>query len=124
MTEGRGARDDGEEVRPAPRAHPTASTMTRVYMEPGVLLVQSGADPAHGSRVAPDAAEALSNLADTGHELVLVTNDRVTLPDGFPDIRKSPPIDPGPSTSWLLTTDPDLCGRRLPGLKTVLVGPG
>jgi hypothetical protein len=110
--EDRGASHDGD------------TAVTRVYLEPGVLLVPSGADQALSSRVAPDAAEALSNLAETGHELVLVTNDRVALPDGFPDIRESPRIDPAPATSWFLTTDPDLCGRRLPGLRTVLVGPG
>src|SRR5215210_3411315 len=87
VTEGRGSRDDGEQVRPAPRSHPVRSTtMIRVYMEPGVLLVQSGADHTKETRVAPDAAEALSNLAENGHELVLVTSERVAL------------VGPGPAT--------------------------
>jgi hypothetical protein len=123
--EDRGAEDDGDDLTVASSGRPaTWSVVSRVYLDPGVLLVPSGADTTAGSRVAADAAEALSNLAETGHELVLVTSERVTLPDGFPEIRKSPRIDPAPATSWFLTTDPDLCGRRQAGLRTVLVGPG
>jgi hypothetical protein len=98
--------------------------VSRVYLDPGVLLVRSGAAGPTASRVAADAAEPLQTLAETGHELVLVTAARVPLPDGFPDIRESARIDPAPSASWFLTTDPEVCGRRRPGLRTVLVGPG
>ena len=98
--------------------------MSRVYLDPGVLLVRSGAAGPMASRVAADAAEPLQTLAETGHELVLVTAARVPLPDGFPEIRESARIDPAPSSSWFLTTDPEVCGRRRPGLRTVLVGPG
>jgi hypothetical protein len=95
-----------------------------VYLDPGVLLVRSGTAGALDSRVAADAAEPLHNLAETGHELILVTTARIPLPDGFPEIREAPRIDPAAATSWFLTTDPEVCGRRRAGLRTVLVGPG
>jgi hypothetical protein len=100
--------------------------VTRVYFDPSVLFVQSGTgriDPSSGS-VSSDAAEALGNLAETGHELILLTNAPVALPDGFPNIRQSSRIDPAPATSWYLTADPESCGNRRPGLRTMLVGPG
>lgn len=98
--------------------------MTRVYLDPGVILVRSGARPNGPAAVSPDAADALHNLAETGHELVLLTNSPVALPDGFPGVRQSSRIDPGPSASWYLTADPESCGERRPGLRTMLVGPG
>lgn len=103
---------------------PTLNAVSRVYLDPGVLLVRSGAGGPSPSQVAADAAEPLNNLAEAGHELILVTTARIPLPDGFPVIRESPRIDPAPSTSWFLTTDPEVCGRSRPGLRTILVGPG
>jgi hypothetical protein len=93
-----------------------ARDVTRVYIEPQVLFA--------GAAVSSDAAEALENLADTGHELILLTNAPVALPDGFPHVRQTSRIDPAPATSWYLTTDPESCGQRRPGLRTMLVGPG
>lgn len=98
--------------------------MTRVYIDPGVLFVRSGAGHVVSTTVSSEAADALHNLAETGHELILVTNSPVALPDGFPQIRQSSRIDPAPSTAWYLTADPELCGYRRPGLRTMLVGPG
>jgi hypothetical protein len=92
--------------------------VTRVYIDPPVLFASAGA------AVSSDAAEALGNLAETGHELILLTNAPVALPDGFPHVRQSSRIDPAPATSWYLTTDPESCGQRQPGLRTMLVGPG
>jgi hypothetical protein len=90
--------------------------VTRVYIDPPVIFA--------GAAVSSDAAEALGNLADTGHELILLTNAPVPLPDGFPHLRQTSRIDPAPATSWYLTTDPESCGQRRPGLRTMLVGPG
>ncbi len=98
--------------------------MSRVYLDPGVLLVRPDAAEVADPPLASDAADALRTLADTGHELVLLGGQQVHLPDGFPTIRAAVAIDPTPSTSWYLTSDPELCGRRQPGLRTVLVGPG
>jgi hypothetical protein len=98
--------------------------VSRVYLDPGVLLVRPDAAEVADPPLASDAAEALRTLADTGHELVLVGSQQVHLPDGFPRIRAAVAIDPSPATAWYLTSDPELCGRRRPGLRTVLVGPG
>ena len=98
--------------------------MSRVYLDPGVLLARPDAAEAADPPLASDAADALQTLADTGHELVLLGSQQVHLPDGFPKIGAAAHIDPESATSWYLTSDPELCGRRQPGLRTVLVGPG
>ena len=92
--------------------------VTRVYIDPPVLFASAGA------AVSSDAAEALANLAETGHELILLTSAPVALPEGFPPLRQTSRIDPAPATSWYLTADPESCGQRRPGLRTMLVGPG
>jgi hypothetical protein len=97
--------------------------VTRVYLDPAVLFVRTGPGQFVPSGVSSDAAEALANLAETGHELILLTNAPVTLPDGFPQLRQASRIDPAPATSWYLTTDPESCGHRRAGLHTMLVGP-
>jgi hypothetical protein len=98
--------------------------VTRIYLDPEVIFVRTGAgQTAHGA-VSPGAADALQNLAETGHDLILLTDTPVALPDGFPRIRQSSRIDPAPSTSWFLTADPESCGDRRAGLRTMLVGPG
>ena len=98
--------------------------MSRVYLDPGVLLLRPDAAEVADPPLASDAAEALKTLADTGHELVLLGSQQVQLPPGFPKISAAEHIDPAHATSWYLTSDPELCGRRQPGLRTVLVGPG
>jgi hypothetical protein len=98
--------------------------VTRVYLDPGVIFVRSGAAGTGHDAVSASAADALRNLAETGHELILVTSTPITLPDGFPAIRQASRIDPGPSASWFLTTDPEACGERRAGLRTMLIGPG
>ena len=98
--------------------------MSRVYLDPGVLLLRPDAAEVADPPLASDAAEALKTLADTGHELVILGSQQVRLPDGFPKIGAAAHIDPEPTTSWYLTSDPELCGRRQAGLRTVLVGPG
>jgi hypothetical protein len=101
-----------------------AGDVTRVYLDPAVLNVRTGTGRDAASGVSSEAAEALENLAETGHELILLTTAPVALPDGFPRLRQAARIDPEPSSSWYLTTDPESCGHRRPGLRTMLVGPG
>lgn len=97
--------------------------MSRVYLEPGVIEARAGAGPTAQPSVASDAAEALRTLAETGHELVLVTGRPVPLPDGFPEMRDM--VAPAAARdAWYLTTDPEHCGARLAGVRSILVGPG
>jgi hypothetical protein len=98
--------------------------VTRVYLDPGVIFVRSGASQVGHATLSPDAAEAVQNLAETGHDVILLTSSPVSLPDSFPSIRQSSRIDPGPAASWYLTADPESCGERRAGLRTMLVGPG
>ena len=72
----------------------------------------------------PGAADRLAHLLDDDHELVLVA------PADHPAARlmdwaghlPAMPDEPTPG-SWYLTADPDTCGDRQAGLRTVLVGP-
>jgi hypothetical protein len=98
--------------------------VTRVYLDPGVIFVRSGAGQVGRGTLSPDAAESLQNLADTGHDVILLTSSPISLPKGFPRLRQSSRMDPGPSASWYLTADPESCGERRAGLRTMLVGPG
>jgi hypothetical protein len=97
--------------------------MSRVYLEPGVIRARPGDDPIDESSVASDAGEALRTLADTGHELVLVTSGPVRLPADFPKIAEVPAPD-AERDAWFLTTDPEHCGDRRAGVRSILVGPG
>ena len=98
--------------------------MTRIYLEPGVLVARPDADVSNPPTIVADAAEVLAPLADTGHELMLVTDHPVALPEGFPSIASVEHADDAPDGSWFLTTDPELCGPRQARMRTVLVGPG
>ncbi|MDQ2966474.1 MAG: hypothetical protein M3R57_11565 [Chloroflexota bacterium] len=97
--------------------------MSRVYLEPGVIRARPGDDPIDASSVASDAGEALQTLADTGHDLVLVTSRAVSLPAGFPKMRDMLAPD-AERDAWFLTTDPEHCGNRWAGVRSILVGPG
>jgi hypothetical protein len=99
-------------------------SVTPVYIDPAVLFVRTGTGQIVPSGVSSNAAEALENLAETGHEVILLTTTPVALPDGFPDLRQASRIEPTAATSWYLVSDPELCGHRRPGLRTMLVGPG
>jgi hypothetical protein len=63
-------------------------------------------------------------LTDTEHELVLVSERDVELPDDFPQLSEVSAIDEALDGSWFLTSDPELCGPRNAHVRTVLVGPG
>jgi hypothetical protein len=97
--------------------------MSRVYLEPEVIRGRPGDDPIDESSVASDAGEALHTLAETGHDLVLVTSRPVRLPADFPKMRDMLAPD-AERDSWFLTTDPEHCGVRRAGVRSILVGPG
>lgn len=104
--------------------------MSRIYVEPAVLLSSSapaGArDDRESGRVAPHALEAVTNLQEAGHEVVLLVDpgrprERGSDPRWLADL----PSEAGPPTprSWLVTVDPRRCEHRPPGVRTILIGP-
>jgi hypothetical protein len=97
--------------------------MNRIYFEPGVLVARPDVEFTEAA-ITPDAGESLRNLAETGHELVMVSGRPMDLPGDFPPMHAVPHIDDASDGSWFLTTDPELCGPRQANLRTVLVGPG
>jgi len=96
--------------------------MSRVYVEPGVILARPGDDPIVESSFASDAGGTLQTLVETGHDLVLVGGP-VPLPEGFPTMRDMATPD-DEREAWFLTTDPEHCGDRRAGVRSILVGPG
>jgi hypothetical protein len=98
--------------------------MTRIYLEPGVLVARPDADGSAPSSIVPEASEALATLTDTGHELILVTDRAFERPVDFPAMTEVQHVDEATDGSWFLTTDPELCGPRQARIKTILVGPG
>ncbi len=72
----------------------------------------------------PGAAERLLHLAEAGHELVLVADldHPATGLAAWAGHLSALPDDPARG-SWFMTADPDSCGDRQPGLRTILVGP-
>jgi hypothetical protein len=99
------------------------ATATTVYLDPDVILSQPGSDRVDGHTIASDAREQLETLAETGHALVLVGDRPVDLPAAFPPVAQSSSLDDA-RDAWFLTADPAHCGRRRPGLRSILVGPG
>jgi hypothetical protein len=97
--------------------------MSRVYFEPGVIGARPGDEAIDESSVASDAAEALRTLAETDHDLVLVTSRAVKLPADFPEMRDMLAPDEE-RDAWFLTSDPEHCGNRRAGVRSILVGPG
>jgi len=71
----------------------------------------------------PDLADRLAHLVEAGHRLVLIGGSGPAV-DGGPwtDRRASVPAKP-PRGSWYVTADPSTCGDRVPGLRTLLIGP-
>jgi hypothetical protein len=102
--------------------------VTRVYLEPGVVLVPEGVGGGSGGdhlAAAPEAIEALGYLADGGHELVILGEGDLPILDQLPIAVRTTaqlPDEPGPD-AWLITSDPEECGVRRRGLRTILVGP-
>jgi hypothetical protein len=99
------------------------SASVRVYLNPDVILAQSGAERIDEATISSDAREPLETLADTDHELILVTDQPVRLPADFPPISQSASLGEH-GEAWFLTADPGHCGQRRAGLRSILVGPG
>jgi hypothetical protein len=102
------------------------SDLIHVYVDPGVVALEPERSDASGDPVTvPGAPEALGYLADALHEVVLLGYAEVPRIEGLPaDIRVEAELPSHPDAgSWLITDDPDGCGRRAPGLRTILVGP-
>ena len=94
-----------------------------VYIDPEVILSQYGNGRIDEASLASDAREALETLAETGHELVLVTDLPVSLPTDFPPLAAAPGLATS-GAGWFLTTDPERCGPRRADFHSILVGPG
>jgi hypothetical protein len=70
------------------------------------------------------AADWLSHLLDADHELVLVApadHPAASLMEWAGHLPAMP--DPPAPGSWYVTADPETCGDRQAGLRTMLVGP-
>ena len=97
--------------------------MSRVYLEPGVIRARPENGAIDEASVASGAGDSLRTLAETGHDLVLVTPIPVALPPDFPKLQEMLAPDTE-RDAWFLTTDPEHCGHRRAGVKSILVGPG
>jgi hypothetical protein len=103
----------------------TEPNVNRIYLDPGVMALPTGAElVGHDGAPMPAAVEALGHLADSYQLVVLGDPPRGVL-DAFDVPVLGAPDVPGEPAhgSWLITDDPTSCVRRPPGLKTVLVGP-
>ena len=85
--------------------------MTDVYIDPSVAGM-------------PDAADHLRHLVESGHNLFLVGDAPAPVAAALPDavIAAAMPERVAPG-SWYVSSDPAMCGDRLTGLQTLLVGP-
>lgn len=107
--------------------------MTRVYVEPTAIMLgggfPSGAPAGVGTHPAPGAIDAIDNLREAGHE-VLLYREPASSDERLSQVSKltgltiagSPGQPPAPG-SWLITADPRHCERRVAGVRTILVGP-
>ena len=84
--------------------------MTTIYVDPSAAG-------------APDAADHLRHLVETGHELFLLDGSEPTVAAdlGAPIVERLP--DDAPRGSWLVTADPATCAMRQAGVRSLLVGP-
>lgn len=85
--------------------------MTDIYIDPSVAGM-------------PAAAGQLAHLIDTGHRLILLGDSPAAVLDALAGARAAAamPADVSPG-SWHVSADPAICGNRLPGLQTLLIGP-
>ena len=72
----------------------------------------------------PGAADRLRLLVDPDHEVVLVAwpDHPAAALIAWAGHLPALPDQPAPG-SWYVTADPDTCGDRQPGLRTILIGP-
>jgi hypothetical protein len=99
--------------------------MNRIYLEPGVMVQQTGLDlSGEAASPLPGAAEALGHLADTYELVVLRDREPGVLEALDVPVRGASDLPPEAAHgSWLITDDPSSCLDRPPGLQTILVGP-
>jgi hypothetical protein len=84
--------------------------MTDIYIDPGVAGM-------------PDAVDQLRHLTETGHS-VFILGDLPASMEAVPSIARADELPEVPTAgSWLVTTDPGLCGSRRPPLTSMLLGP-
>jgi hypothetical protein len=85
--------------------------MTDIYIDPTVASM-------------PDAADHLTHLVESGHNLFLVGDAPATVAAGLPGaVLAAVMPDRIAAGSWYVSSDPAMCGDRRPGLQTLLVGP-
>jgi hypothetical protein len=102
--------------------------MSRVYLDATAIKLGGGETPAGSGHPAPRAVDAIGNLREAGHEVLLFRDPTASAEDlsvlaslaGL-TVGTSEQA-PGPG-SWLITADPRHCERRLAGVRTILVGP-
>ena len=76
------------------------------------------------ARAMPDAADQLAHLMEAGLDVVLLGDSDADVDGVLSTARRDAemPADP-PRGSWFLTADPETCGERKVGLRTLLIGP-
>ena len=85
--------------------------MTDIYIDPSVAGM-------------PDAAEHLTHLPESGHNLIFVGDCPAPVAAALPDAVLADVMpDRVAAGSWYVSSDPAMCGERQPGLQTLLVGP-
>lgn len=111
-------------MRPGCRANQDSGdgvVMARIYLDPSALFVRwGGGQP---EVLAPDVVAAMRDLADTGHDAVLIAEGSQSVPQELAELPRLAAPEPG-HDAWLITGDRRRCGLRRPGLRTVLVGGG
>lgn len=85
--------------------------MTDIYIDPTVAGM-------------PDAADHLTHLVESGHNLFLVGDAPALVAAGLPTAVLALELpDRAAPGSWFVSSDPAICGDRRAGLQTLLVGP-
>ncbi len=104
---------------------------TTVYVDRRALFLEIREGRTARTRRRPEAADAVRDLVEVGHRVVVLGGrfraDRSGEPvpgDGRPHLEREAAL-PASAAGWLVTSDPGLCGqaRDRRGLRTVLVGP-
>jgi hypothetical protein len=84
--------------------------MTDIYIDPGVAGM-------------PDAFDQLRHLTETGHNVFILGNLPASMEE-VPFLARAEELpEVPPPGSWLVTSDPELCGARRPPLTSMLLGP-
>jgi hypothetical protein len=106
--------------------------VTAILVEPGVIVLGGTGSPTDlvaGAPLAPGVVDALGTLREAGHEVALLVDSgaaaaaRRSLKAWGLDLPTVTDPSERSGGGWLVTADPRRCERRLPGLRTILVGP-